>query len=130
MDSLLEGIGEWIRQGLISGIMTVLQTMFDLVNMQVGVAAVQAGATPESWNSGVFSMIRTLSETVITPIAGIILTFVLLIESETSLTRNLADLLIDRVRVFSSGKIEVDWKASAQPRAPKSELVVAMPSWS
>lgn len=38
------------------------------------------GQTPLAWNSGVFSMIRNLSETVIVPIAGVILTFVMCYE--------------------------------------------------
>ena len=40
----------------------------------------EVGQTPLAWNSGVFSMIRNLSETVIVPIAGVILTFVMCYE--------------------------------------------------
>ena len=54
--------------------------MFNEVNHQVQDIAVQVGTTPAGWNAGVFNMIRTLSETVILPIAGMVLTFVLCYE--------------------------------------------------
>ena len=54
--------------------------MYDSVNERVTDIAAQVGQTPEGWNSGIFAMIRTLSETVVLPIAGMILTFVLCYE--------------------------------------------------
>ena len=60
----------------ISGIMGNLEGLFDTVNAKVGEIAVQVGTTPAAWNAGVFSLIRQLSETVILPIAGLVLTFV------------------------------------------------------
>ena len=57
-----------------------LSGMFDTVNTKVGEIAGEVGQTPLAWNSGVFSMIRNLSETVIVPIAGVILTFVMCYE--------------------------------------------------
>lgn len=80
MDSLLEKIEAWIKQGLIEGITGQFSSIFDSVNQQVGDVAVQVGATPQDWNGNIFSMIQTLSETVIIPIAGIILTFVICYE--------------------------------------------------
>jgi hypothetical protein len=80
MDVLFNGIKDWIKQGLIEAIISSFSNMFDTINKQVGDIATDVGKTPEQWNSGVFSMIRTLSETVIIPIAGIILTFVLCYE--------------------------------------------------
>ena len=53
-----------------------LEGLFDTVNAKVGEIAVQVGTTPAAWNAGVFSLIRQLSETVILPIAGLVLTFV------------------------------------------------------
>ena len=53
-----------------------LEGLFDTVNTRVGEISVQVGTTPAAWNAGVFSLIRQLSETVILPIAGLILTFV------------------------------------------------------
>lgn len=80
MDSLLEKIFEWIRQGLIDSIMESFAGMFDTINSKVGEIAGQVGQTPEAWNSGVFDMIRNLSETAVIPIAGMILTFVMCYE--------------------------------------------------
>ena len=80
MNSLWEKITEWIKEGLIGGITSNFEGMFDELNTKVADIAAQVGQTPESYNSGVFSMIKNLSETVIIPIAGIILTFVLCYE--------------------------------------------------
>ncbi|WP_303860711.1 VirB6/TrbL-like conjugal transfer protein, CD1112 family [Alkalibaculum bacchi] len=80
MDWLFDGIGDWLKQLFIDAIMASFAEMFSDVNAQVGNIATQVGTTPEGWNSGVFSMIRTLSETVVLPIAGMILTFVLCYE--------------------------------------------------
>ena len=78
--SLIDMINDWLKQGLIEGITSKFTGIFESVNQQVGDIASQVGQTPQSWNSGVFSMIRTLSETVVLPIAGMILTFVLCYE--------------------------------------------------
>jgi hypothetical protein len=80
MDWLFDGISDWLKQLFIDAIMASFTEMFDQVNTQVADIAVQVGTTPEGWNSGVFAMIRTLSETVIIPIAGLILTFVMCYE--------------------------------------------------
>lgn len=80
MNSLLEQLQEWIKEALVGGIMSNFQGMFDEVNTKVADIAVQVGQTPEGWNSGVFTMIKSLSDTVIIPIAGMILTFVLCYE--------------------------------------------------
>ena len=80
MDFLFESLVDWIKEALIGGITQNYQSMFDELNVRVGEIAGQLGETPESWNSGVFSMIRSLSDTVIIPIAGMILTAVLCIE--------------------------------------------------
>jgi hypothetical protein len=80
MFGLFDSIAEWFRGILVEGILANFTGMFDEVNTKVGEIATQVGQTPEGWNSGVFSLIRTLSETVIIPVAGIILTFVLCYE--------------------------------------------------
>jgi len=80
MWNLFEEIGEWIKQGLIEAVTAQFTTLFDFVNQQVGEVAANVGQTPGAWNPGVFSMIRTLSETVVIPIAGMILTFVMTYE--------------------------------------------------
>ena len=80
MSWLVDSISEWLKQLFIDAIMASFSTMFGEVNNQVQDIAVQVGTTPAGWNAGVFAMIRTLSETVVLPIAGMILTFVLCYE--------------------------------------------------
>lgn len=88
MGILTEWITEWLKGLLIEGIMGNLTGLFDTVNTRVGEIAVQVGTPPAAWNAGVFSLIRQISETVILPIAGLILTFVA--------TYELIQMLIDR----------------------------------
>jgi len=88
MGFLSDWLTDWLKELLIDGIMGSLEGLFDSVNAQVGEIAVQVGTTPAAWNAGVFSLIRQLSETVILPIAGLILTFVA--------TYELIQMLIDR----------------------------------
>ena len=88
MQIIFDAIAEWLKGLLVAGIMGNLGGLFDNVNAQVGEIAEQVGTTPASWNAGVFSMIRQLSETVILPIAGLVLTFVMCYE--------LIQLLIER----------------------------------
>lgn len=80
MDYLFDWLTDWIKQGLIDGIMGQFTGIYDSINTQVGDIAGQVGQTPQGWNSGVFSMIQTLSDTAVIPIAGVILTFVLCYE--------------------------------------------------
>ena len=87
MRFLTDWIVEWLTEFLIEGIMSNLSGLFDNVNNQVGEIAVTVGMTPGAWNPGVFNLIRTLSETVVLPIAGILLTFVM--------TWELIQLIID-----------------------------------
>ena len=76
MDSILEQITDWLKEMLVSGIMQNLSGMFDSVNQRVGDITTQVGTTPAAFSPGVFSMIRNVSESVIVPIAGMILTFI------------------------------------------------------
>ena len=76
MDFILDKITDWIKDLLVSGIMDNLTGMFDSVNQQVGNIATQVGTTPADFSPGVFEMIRNISESVIIPIAGLILTFI------------------------------------------------------
>ena len=77
---VIEMIQEWFKEVLIDGIISNLSGTFDTVNAKVGEIAGEVGMTPSGWNGGIFNMIRSLSETVIVPIAGIILTFVMCYE--------------------------------------------------
>jgi len=76
LGSILDAIAEWLKELLISGIMGNLTGVFDSVNSRVGEIATDVGMTPASFSPGIFSMIRSVSETVIIPIAGLILTFI------------------------------------------------------
>ena len=76
MDSILEQITDWLKEMLVSGIMQNLSGMFDSVNQRVGDITTQVGTTPAAFSPGIFSMIQNVSESVIIPIAGMILTFI------------------------------------------------------
>ena len=80
MDKVLDSLVEWLKEILVGGIVNNLSGMFDSVNSQVGAIAGQVGATPQAWNGAIYSMIRTLSDNVILPIAGVILAFVMTME--------------------------------------------------
>ena len=77
---LIELINEWLREGMIEANMSIFGGMFANVDASVQDVAYQVGLTPMGWNISIFNMVRTLSETVILPVAGIILTFVLCYE--------------------------------------------------
>ena len=88
MNSILDAINQWIKNLLIDGIMGNVDGMFDSINTEVANAATQVGMTPSAWNDGVFSMIQNLSNSVIMPIASLILTYVMCYE--------LIQMIIDR----------------------------------
>jgi len=77
---LIELINNWLREGMIEANMSSFEGMFANVDASVQDVAYQVGQTPMGWNISIFNMVRTLSETVILPVAGIILTFVLCYE--------------------------------------------------
>lgn len=80
MDFIWDSITDWLKEVLVSGIVSNLSGMFDSTNQQVGEIAGQVGLTPQAWNSGVFTMIQNLSNNVILPIAGAILAIVMTLE--------------------------------------------------
>jgi len=88
LNFIWDKITEWLKGLLVSGIMSNLTGLFESVNGQVAEIASNVGKTPQAWNGSIFSMIRTLSENVVVPVAGIILTFVMCLE--------LIQMLIDR----------------------------------
>ena len=85
-DAIFEAIEEWMRTLLTTMVTSNLQTMFTDVNEKTGEIATQVGQTPQGWNGSIFSMIQNLSSTVILPIAGMIITFVLCYELISMLT--------------------------------------------
>ena len=76
METVIEAIEQWLKDALVTGIMAHLNNIFDSVNTQVGEIANTVGQTPASFMPSVYHLIKNLSENVIMPIAGIILTFV------------------------------------------------------
>ena len=80
MDMVIDAIVEWLKEIFVGGIVGNLSGMFDNVNQQVGDIAVQVGMTPQAWNGGIYNMIRTLSDNIMVPIAGVILAFVMTLE--------------------------------------------------
>ena len=80
MDYIKEQITEWLKEILTDGIISNLSGLFDNVNQEIGEITTQVGMTPQGWNGGIYSLIHNLSETVIVPIAGLILAFVMTLE--------------------------------------------------
>ena len=77
---ITDWINDWIRELLINAIKANLSGLFDTVNERVGSIAAQVGMTPAAWNGGIYNMIYNLSQTVMLPIAGVILAFVMTLE--------------------------------------------------
>lgn len=88
MNFIWDKITEWLKGLLVGGIVSNLSGLFDSINTRVADVASTVGKTPQAWNGSIFSMIKSLSENVVVPIAGIILTFVMCLE--------LIQLLIDQ----------------------------------
>ena len=88
MNFIWDKITEWLKELLVSGVVGNLSGLFDSINSQVSDVAGTVGASPQAWNGSSFGMIKSLSENVMVPIAGIILTFVMCLE--------LIQMLIDR----------------------------------
>ena len=80
MDFLWDKITEWLKEMLVSGVISNLTGLFDATNHKVGEIAGQVAMTPQAWNASIFGMIQNLSNSVIVPIAGAILAFVMTLE--------------------------------------------------
>ena len=80
LDLIWQKFTDWLKEILIGGITDALSGLFDTVNTRVGEIAGQVGATPQGWNGGIYNMIRSLSDNVILPIAGVILAIVMTME--------------------------------------------------
>ena len=102
MEFLWNKLTEWLKEMLVGGVMSNLTGLFDSINDQVAEIAGTVGATPAAWNSGVFSMVQSLSNNVIVPIAGVILAIVMALE--------LIQMVIDRNNMndFDVGQI-IKW---------------------
>ena len=102
MEFLWNKLTEWLKEMLVGGVMSNLTGLFDSINDQVSEIAGTVGATPQGWNSGVFSMVQSLSNNVVVPIAGVLLAIVMAME--------LIQMIVDRnnMNAFDVGQI-VKW---------------------
>ena len=80
LDGIVDKITEFIKEMLQGWVLTNLETMFTDVNDKVGTISTEVGKSPSTWNAGIFNMIKTLSDNVMVPIAGMIISFVLVYE--------------------------------------------------
>ena len=99
MDFLLEALTNWLKEMLVGGIMSNLSGMVDSVNQQVADISVQVGQTPQGWNGSIFNMIENLSNSIMVPIAGVILAIVMTVD----LIQMIADKNNLHDRVFCEG---------------------------
>ena len=102
MEFLWNKLTEWLQEMLVGGVMSNLTGLFDSINEQVADIAGTVGTTPQAWNSGVFSMVQSLSNNVVVPIAGVLLAIVMAME--------LIQMVVDRNNMndFDVGQI-VKW---------------------
>ena len=102
MEFLWNKLTEWLKEMLAGGVMSNLTGLFDSINEQVADIAGTVGTTPQAWNSGVFSMVQSLSNNVVVPIAGVLLAIVMAME--------LIQMVVDRNNMndFDVGQI-VKW---------------------
>ena len=102
MEFLWNKLTEWLKEMLVGGVMSNLTGLFDSINEQVADIAGTVGTTPQGWNSGVFSMVQSLSNNVVVPIAGVLLAIVMAME--------LIQMVVDRNNMndFDVGQI-VKW---------------------
>ncbi|MCY7076957.1 CD0415/CD1112 family protein [Streptococcus oralis] len=80
MFGIFDKIEEFFKELLLGGIQANLESMFLDINDKVGAVATDAGKTPMGWNGDVFAFIKSINDSVIIPIAGLIITAVLCIE--------------------------------------------------
>ena len=85
--ALFQEIERWMKELLTGMVTSNLTNMFADVNSKTAEVASQVGQTPQGWNGSIFSMIRSLSNSVIIPIAGMIITFILCYELISMITR-------------------------------------------
>lgn len=80
MFSIFDKIEEYFQTLLIGIIEQNLTGLLTDVNDKVGSIAGEVGTTPQAWNSSIFGMIKYLSDTVVVPIAGMVMTAILCYE--------------------------------------------------
>ena len=80
MGGIIDKITDFIKEMLQGWVLSNLSTMFTDVNDKEGTIAGEVSRTPSTWNAGIFNMVQTLSENVMVPIAGMIISFILIYE--------------------------------------------------
>lgn len=121
MDFLLDALTEWLKEMLVGGIMGNLSGMFDSVNQQVGDISVQVGQTPQGWNGGIFSMIQSLSNSIMVPIAGVILAIVMTLE--------LIQMITDKNNLHDVDTWMISNGCSSQPQPYSLSRIHGISSW-
>ncbi len=86
LDGVIEAIEKWLRELLTEMATANMETMYGDVNTKVSTITTEVGQTPAGWNAGVFNMIKGLSDSVMMPVAGVIITYVLCYELISMLT--------------------------------------------
>ena len=94
MGLIMNQVSDWLKDLLVDGVKGNLTGMFEATNEKVAEISSQVGTTPQAWNGNIFNMVQNLSETVIVPIAGAILAFVMTLELIQLITEknNLGDV--------------------------------------
>lgn len=123
-DNIFAAIEKWMRELLSGMVESNLSTMFTAVNQQTSEIAAQVGQTPQGWNSSIFSMIRNISDSVVIPIAGIIITLILCYELISMLTErqergSTKKSVLDALRSLKAKKQEQP--AQEQPKPQKGK---------
>lgn len=114
-DNIFAAIEKWMRELLSGMVESNLSTMFTAVNQQTSEIAAQVGQTPQGWNSSIFSMIRNISDSVVIPIAGIIITLILCYELISMLTERKQSARCRHLDVLQVFREDVDRGLSRQP---------------
>ena len=99
MGAIIDKISEFIKEMLQGWVLSNLDNMFTDVNTKVGSIATEVSRTPSTWNAGIFNMVRNLSDTIVVPIAGMVITFVLCYE--------LISMVVDRNNLHDFGGTQI-----------------------
>ena len=86
LDGVIEEIEKWLHDLLTGMVLSNMSTMYEDVNEKVGTIAGEVAKTPQGWNGGIYGLIHGLSDSVMMPIAGVIMTYVLCYELISMLT--------------------------------------------
>ncbi len=126
MDSILQQITDWLKEMLVSAIMGNLSGMFESVNNQVGEIATSVGMTPANFSPGVFAMVRNISESVIIPIAGLILTFIACYELIHKFNGQVVKISSSSTNYINPMDINLNYSEDDNPVALKADFILSL----